>query len=136
MVSASGPAWVRVFSFDQLMQFEPRVIQHSPYTLTSLQSIYTLRDAYRAHPSCSVTRQIEEWHRVGARSDENGNGQIELNLAPLVAAMADAVMRTRQVIFEVAQSMGLAASFMPQIRPGHANGMHIHHSLHDITREQ
>ena len=85
-----------------------------------------------------VTRQIEalgiEWE---AWSDENGNGQIELNLAPLAPlAMADAVMRTRQVIFEVAQSMGLAASFMPQIKPGHANGMHIHHSLHDVNRER
>ena len=80
----------------------------SPCTLTSLQSIYTLRDAYRAHPFMKrVTRQIEalgiEWE---AWSDENGNGQIELNLAPLAPlAMADAVMRTRQVIFEVAQSM-------------------------------
>jgi len=111
----------------------------SPCTLTSLQSIYTLRDAYRAHPFMQrVTRQIEalgiEWE---AWSDENGNGQIELNLAPLAPlAMADAVMRARQVIFEVAQSMGLAASFMPQIKPGHANGMHIHHSLHDFNREQ
>ena len=32
----------------------------SPCTLTSLQSIYTLRDAYRAHPFMQrVTRQIE-----------------------------------------------------------------------------
>jgi len=103
-----------------------------PRTLTSLQSIYTLRDAHRATPFMDAVTQTLEKMNIAweAWSDENGTGQIELNLPPAPPVqMADTVMRVKQVIFETACRQGLAASFMPQIKPGHASGMHIHHSL-------
>ena len=131
---------IRVFLVRRQLRFDPRIelrrtrasnAHHTP-------AIYTLRDAYRAAPFMDkVTETLE---RMGiaweAWSDENGIGQIELNLAPASPVqMADTVMRVKQVIFETACREGLAATFMPQPKPGHGNGMHIHHSLHARSKE-
>ena len=69
--------------------------------------------------------QWESWH------DEAAPGQIELNLVatdPL--RMADQVVRIRELIFEVAVSMGMSATFMAKPHAGYPNGMHIHQSLY------
>ncbi len=65
---------------------------------------------------------------------EVGNGQHELDLAPLDAlAMADAVMTARLAVKSIANAHGLFATFMPKPLARMAgSGMHVHQQLVDL----
>jgi glutamine synthetase len=97
-----------------------------------LQTIYYLRNAYHAKPFMDeVTRRLN-WYGIEWEgwNDENGLGQIELNLVPSdPVTIADAAVRTKQIIYEVAVDQGMSATFMAHPAPGYSSGMHIHHSL-------
>ena len=104
----------------------------SPVGASPLQTIYLLKDSFRA-----VTFMNQVLYRLEAYgipweawNDENGMGQIELNLVPdEPVVMADRVVRAKQIIFETAVEQGLSTTFMAHPQPGFSNGMHIHHSL-------
>ncbi|MCC7447014.1 MAG: glutamine synthetase [Anaerolineae bacterium] len=70
---------------------------------------------------------------VEAGHHEVGNGQHELDIAPLDAlAMADAIMTARLAVKSIAQANGLFATFMPKPIAGVAgSGMHIHQMVYD-----
>jgi glutamine synthetase len=70
---------------------------------------------------------IEGWH------DEAAPGQFELNFAPVGALdAADAIVRTKQTIRELALERGCAATFMAKPTDAYGNGLHVHHSLRSI----
>ena len=104
----------------------------SPVGASPLQTIYLLKDSFRAVTFMNhVLTRLEAygipWE---AWNDENGMGQIELNLVPdEPVVMADRVVRAKQLIFETAVELGLSTTFMAHPQPGFSNGMHIHHSL-------
>jgi glutamine synthetase len=65
-----------------------------------------------------------------AWSDEASPGQVEVNFEPAdPIATADRVLRTKQVIKEVAIDRSVSATFMAKPTTEYGNGMHIHHSL-------
>ena len=104
-----------------------QAIESSP-----LETIYFLRDSYRAAGFMNEVIKRLEWCGIQweAWNDENGHGQIELNLVPTdPITLADNVMRSKQIIFETASDMGMSAPFMAHPQKGFSNGMHIHHSL-------
>ncbi len=99
---------------------------------SDLQTIYYLRNAYHAKPFMDeVTRRMDWWGiEWEGWNDENGIGQIEINLTPSdPVTVADEVVRTKQIIYEVAVDMEMSATFMSHPVAGYSNGMHIHHSL-------
>ena len=106
-----------------------------PIGASKLQTVYLLRNAFHARTfMAEVTRRLN-YLGIGweAWNDENGSGQIELNLTPSDPVnIADAVVRTKQIIYEVAVDQGMSATFMAHPVRGYSSGMHIHHSL---TRE-
>lgn len=99
---------------------------------SKLQTIYYLRNAYHAKTFMDeVTKRLDcygiDWE---GWNDENGVGQIELNLTPTDAVtIADTAVRAKQVIYEVAVDFELSVTFMAHPVPGYSSGMHIHHSL-------
>lgn len=103
-----------------------------PVSASDLQTIYYLRNAYRAKPFMNeVSKRLEcygiDWE---GWNDENGSGQLEINLTPSdPVTIADQVVRTKQVIHEVAVDLDMSVTFMAHPGPGYSNGMHIHHSL-------
>ena len=67
---------------------------------------------------------IEGWH------DEAAPGQFELNFDPADPVTAcDWVVRTKQVLREVALEQHCSVTFMAKPGPEYGNGLHVHHSL-------
>ncbi len=104
----------------------------NPVGASDLQTIYLLRNAYNAKTFMNeVTRRLDclgiDWE---GWNDENGRGQVEINLTPgNPVKAADQIVQTKQVIYEVAVDLEMSVTFMAQPMPGYSNGMHIHHSL-------
>ncbi|MCH8256922.1 MAG: glutamine synthetase [Proteobacteria bacterium] len=99
---------------------------------SKLRTIYYLRNAYHAKTFMDEVTQRLDCHGIDWEgwSDENGVGQVELNLTPTDAvAMADATVRAKQVIYEVAVDFDMSVTFMAHPVPGYSSGMHMHHSL-------
>ena len=104
----------------------------SPVGASPLETIYFLRDSFHAAPFMQQVLDRLDWYGIPweAWNDENGLGQIELNLTPTTPTeMADRVVRAKQIIFETAVQQGLSATFMAHPQEGFSNGMHVHHSL-------
>jgi glutamine synthetase len=67
---------------------------------------------------------IEAWH------DEAAPGQVELNFDPADPLTAcDRVIRTKQVLREVALEQQCSVTFMAKPSHEYGNGLHVHHSL-------
>ena len=104
----------------------------NPVGASDLQTMYLIRNAYNAQSFMNeVTKRLQwldiEWE---GWNDENGTGQVEINLTPCdPVKAADQIVRTKQVIYEVAVDFEMSVTFMAQPLPGYSNGMHIHHSL-------
>lgn len=94
---------------------------------------YSVPLAYEAEPFFSeVRRRLDgmgiPWEAV---SKEAALGQFEVNLEPAdPVATADRLMRTREVMREVALDLGHSVTFMAKPVPEtYGSGTHIHHSL-------
>ncbi len=67
---------------------------------------------------------VEGWH------DEAAPGQFEINLDPTDPITAcDHVVRTKQVLREVAAEQGHIVTFAAKPTDAYGNGLHVHHSL-------
>ena len=100
--------------------------------------IYNIRNSYLVKPFMKELIRRIEWQGIEWEgwNDENGEGQIELNLAPLAPVQtADTMIRVKQIAYEVSCDLGHAASFMANLGGGFSNGLHIHHSLADGKEE-
>lgn len=101
--------------------------------------IYSLRNAYLLTPFMNEVIKRLEWKGIKweAWNDEAATSQVELNLPPTdPISAADNVVRTKQILFEVAHDMGMSVTFMPKPLPGYSSGMHIHHSLQHCSSQQ
>ena len=90
----------------------------SPVGASPLQTIYLLKDSFRAVSFMNEVLKRLEWFGIPweAWNDENGMGQIELNLMPdEPVVMADRVVRAKQIIFETAVEQGLSTTFMAHL---------------------
>lgn len=99
---------------------------------SKLQTIYFLRNAYHATAFMNEVTKRLDWKGIAWEgwNDEGGTGQVELNLEPNdPVAIADTVVRTKQILYEVAVDLDMAVTFMPRVGAGYGSGMHIHHSL-------
>ncbi len=108
----------------------------TPLSASGWGGIYNLRNAYLAKPLMNEVTKRMAWQGINWEgwNDETGTGQLELNLEPTdPLTAADNVVRTKQILYEVASDLGMAVTFMPKPKPGYSSGMHIHHSL--IERE-
>ena len=120
-------------SFDEIRR--SRYHRMTPISASRKGGIYNLRNAFLAAPFMNeVIKRVEckgiNWE---AWSDEAAMGQIELNLEPAdPVTAADHVVRTKQVLYEVARDMEMAVTFMAKPHAGYGSGMHIHHSLLDL----
>ena len=95
-------------------------------------TMYLLRNAYHATPFMTEVIKRLEWKGIGweAWNDEAGVGQIELNVnAGDPLTVCDNVVRTKQVLYEVALDMDMAVTFMAAPSASFGSGMHAHHSL-------
>lgn len=104
----------------------------NPVGASQLETIYLLRNAYHSKPFMDEVTQRLDWYGIAWEgwNDENGTGQLELNLTPTdPLTMTDNVIRAKQVIYEVAVDLDMAATFMAHPGHGYSSGMHIHHSL-------
>lgn len=104
-----------------------------PVSANSLPGIYRVRNSYLAGDFMDEVIKRMEWKGIAWEgwNDEAGVGQIELNLVPdSPVQLCDSVVRTKQILYEVAVDMGMAVTFMAKIGDGYGSGMHIHHSLH------
>lgn len=100
--------------------------------VTQGPGIYNIRNAYVVKPFMKELVRRMEWQGIEWEgwNDENGSGQVELNLVPQEPVkMADTVIRVKQMAFEVATDMDLSATFMASVGASFGSGMHIHHSL-------
>ncbi len=71
---------------------------------------------------------IEGWH------DEAAPGQFEVNFMPTGAVeAADAIVRTKQAIRELALERGCSVTFMAKPIDAYGNGLHVHHSLRGLA---
>jgi len=98
-------------------------------------NMYLLRNAYHAVPFMTEVIKRLEWKGIGweAWNDEAGVGQIELNInAGDPVSLCDNVVRTKQVLYEVALDMDMAVTFMAAPSSFFGSGMHAHHSLTTI----
>jgi len=96
---------------------------------------YSLRNAYLIAPFMKEVVKRMAWKGIAweAWSDEAAVGQVELNLVPAdPVTAADRVVRTKQILYEVARDMDMAITFMAKPHAGYGSGMHIHHSLTDL----
>ena len=101
-------------------------------TASNKAGIYNLRNAYLAKPFMDEVIKRMEWKGIAWEgwNDEAAKGQLELNLIPSdPVSAADNVVRTKQILYEVAIDLGMAITFMARPGAGYSNGMHIHHSL-------
>jgi glutamine synthetase len=99
---------------------------------SEMPTMYLLRNAYHATPFMSEVIKRLEWQGIGweAWNDEAGVGQIELNInAGDPLAVCDDIVRTKQVLYEVALDMDMAVTFMAAPSVSYGSGMHAHHSL-------
>ncbi len=65
--------------------------------------------------------------------DEAAPGQFEINLIPANALQAaDAVLRAKQTMREVAFDIGCSITFMAKPNDAYGNGLHVHHSLRSL----
>ena len=106
----------------------------NPVTSSHHQTIYMIRNAYPATEYMNAVIKRLEWKGIQWEgwNDENGVGQFEINLDPTdPVTAADNLMRTRQIMHEVAKDMDMAVTFMAVPVTGFGNGTHIHHSLYD-----
>lgn len=95
-------------------------------------TMYLLRNAYHAAPFMTEVIKRLEWKGIGweAWNDEAGVGQIELNIKPGdPLKVCDNIVRTKQVLYEVALDMDMAVTFMAAPSASYGSGMHVHHSL-------
>jgi glutamine synthetase len=95
-------------------------------------NVYLLRNAYHATEFMQEVIKRMEWKglRWEGWNDEAGIGQLELNLVPTDPVQAaDNVVRTKQILYEVAVDKGMAVTFMAKPTASYGSGMHIHHSL-------
>ena len=100
--------------------------------------IYNIRNAYQVKPFMKELVRRMEWQGIDWEgwNDENGAGQVELNLSPLAPVqMADTVVRVKQMVYEVSCDLGIAATFMANVGEGFGSGMHIHHSLRNSNED-
>lgn len=103
-----------------------------PLSAATPNTTYSTRNSYRA-----VDFMEEATHRlelVGITWDEwsnkAGTGQFELRFPPAdPVTIADRIVRAKQVIYEVAVDLDLAATFMPIPGISHGSKMYIHHTL-------
>ncbi len=98
-------------------------------------NMYLLKNAYHAAPFMTEVIKRLEWKGIGweAWNDEAGVGQIELNInAGDPLTVCDNVVRTKQVLYEVALDMDMAVTFMAAPSSLFGSGMHAHHSLTTI----
>ncbi|MDA0979041.1 MAG: glutamine synthetase [Proteobacteria bacterium] len=117
-------------SFDTARRREYRHLE--PVGASTQQNIYFARNAYHAKPFMDEVIKRLNWQKFEweSWSDEGGVGQVELNFPPAdPVRAADTISRMKQIIYEVAVDREMSVSFMAQIAPGYANGLHIHHSL-------
>lgn len=95
-------------------------------------AVYQLRAAQAGRSFMDIVLKRLNWRgiRWEGWSSEASAGQFELNFAPMAPLVAaDAVVSTRQVLYEVALEIGCSVTFMPQPVAGESSGMHIHHCL-------
>jgi glutamine synthetase len=100
-------------------------------------NIYLLKNAYHAAAYMNEVTKRMTWKGIAFEgwNDEGGIGQLELNLPPGDPLMiADNVVRTKQILYEVAVDMGLAVTFMAKSGDAYGSGMHVHHSLYEAGR--
>jgi len=100
------------------------------------QTLYLIRNAYQATDFMLEVIKRLEWQGIEWEcwNDEAAVGQLELNLVPTdPVKLADNVVRTKQVLYEVAVDQNLAVTFMAKPSKGYSSGMHIHHSLTDAA---
>lgn len=119
-------------SFEEIRRKQYRHL--NPVTTSRHSNIYILRNAYPATRFMSEVISRLEWKGIAWEgwNDENGVGQFEFNLEPTdPLTAADNLMRTRQIMYEVAKDMEMAVTFMAMPLAGFGSGMHIHHSLLD-----
>ena len=103
-----------------------------PVTANQLPVIYRVRNSYHAAPFMQEVTKRMDWKGIAWEgwNDEAGVGQIELNLDPAdPIRICDNVVRTKQILYEVAVDLGMAVTFMARPAEGYGSGMHIHHSL-------
>ena len=99
---------------------------------SKLKTIYYLRNAYHAKTFMDEVTKRLDWYGIDWEgwNDENGVGQVELNLNPSdPVTIADTTVRTKQVIYEVAVDFDMSVTFMAHPIPGFSSGVHMHHSL-------
>ncbi|MEX0942407.1 MAG: hypothetical protein WD002_07660 [Pseudomonadales bacterium] len=117
-------------SFDSIRRKKYQNLQGA--SASSLANIYLLRNAYHGTRFMDEVIKRLEWKGIAWEgwNDEAGVGQIELNLEPTdPVSAADNVVRTKQILYEVAVDMEFAVTFMSKLSGTYGNGMHIHHSL-------
>ena len=115
-------------------------LQHKGYEQMALvgagsnANAYLIRNAYHATEFMTEVIKRMDWKGLKweAWNDEAGKGQIELNLVPTdPVTAADNVIRTKQILYEVAVDLQMAVTFMAKPTASYGSGMHIHHSLQD-----
>ncbi|MFT5208546.1 MAG: glutamine synthetase [Flavobacterium sp.] len=111
----------------------------TPISAGGTPGIYSLRNAYLLGPFMNEVIKRLEWKGIKweAWNDEAATSQVELNLPPTdPISAADNVVRTKQVLYEVANDMDLSVTFMPKPVQGYSSGMHIHHSLQHLPSQE
>ena len=107
----------------------------TPVTANQKGGIYNIRNAHLAKPFMKEVTKRLNWMGIKweAWNDEAGVGQIELNLEPTDPIhAADNVVRTKQILYEVAVDLEMAVTFMAKPVPNFGSGMHAHHSLYNL----
>ncbi|MBV1878379.1 MAG: glutamine synthetase family protein [Pseudomonadales bacterium] len=107
----------------------------NPVSASKKGGIYSIRNAHLVAPFMRQVTKRLNWQGIQweAWNDEAGVGQIELNLSPTdPLQMADNVVRSKQILYEIAVDMGMAVTFMAKATPGYSSGMHVHHSLFSL----
>jgi glutamine synthetase len=93
---------------------------------------YLNRNAYHCRDFMNEVIHRLDWKGIAweAWNDEIAPGQLELNLKPAdPITSADRVIRTKEIIHEVAMDMGHSVTFMAKPTSRYGSGMHVHHSL-------
>lgn len=93
---------------------------------------YLQHDAHRMHPFMDAVIERIDGMGIGweAWNAEAAPAQFEINLPPAdPVAAADACVRVRATVRDVAVDAGRSVTFMPKPTEAYGNGMHIHHSL-------
>lgn len=105
----------------------------TPMASRPQHSVYQTRAALAAKPFMDVLTKRLNWRDIAweAWNAEAAPGQIELNLSPTSPVQAaDALVRTRQILYETAQELGCSVTCMPCPLAHESSGLHIHQSLY------